>query len=1812
MDTINDYGNENNSEDINNSESENIEDMSKKKKKNEFTIIGKISKLDSQIIIKDVFGFENKIEVLVTKPVDVKKYENELGIKIDTFSKDGKEYDYGDNTSYEKTNISFFKDDVSLEFKDLDLNSLKKVEILDSRNFKSEGRITKEEIMTPILNIEANNFFSSVVVLPKASDYLVKNILICSNYSNGNCLTLWENSGLKINQNSTHLWFEVNHFSAYVGVGPSYIFNDDFDDGSNLEIEKNTFETIFVNVSCDNTGNCGGLDVILSRYGAYNYFENFETSFGNWTADGGSCTWIRDQGGTPSANTGPDIDHTLGTASGWYVFVEASANACQGGDTTAALTSSTFSAGSIVTNMSFWYHMLGNSVGTLHLDVFNGLSWDTDLWTLSGAQQSATTDPFLNAFVDLSSYSGNIQIRFRYDGVSGWQADVALDDLQIYADGKLITNISSSPLWVMGNQVKSVSLNQGESQLVSFNLNASGNVSDIIPIFSMAKKQGNYSIASKSDDKNIIIADLQNPSGSKISPINNSFFVYNNLSFRGSASDNFGLDSAKLYIWNDDGSLYDTRVMNLGGNLSSSFKFDYNFSVAGDFLWNIEVNDSYGNKVFLGSNWSLSLSFPYLNIEYLGDFSNPFFVDQVEAREILVNVSCFNGNCGNINVTLFYEDLVETYNYFENFETGLGTWINTAGDQQDWTRDNGGTPSAGTGPSVDHTLGTGAGWYVYYETSNPVANGDQAYFESPSFSPNGVINFNYWYHMFGPDLGTLYLEFLNDTVWTQVWSVSGNLGDTWYNNNFNLEYSDNIKFRLIGERGTNWASDIGIDDLNISLFEYMFIKMPNSFSSPFWTNVTNSQTINLNENQSQVVSFYINASGDLLDTYPAYISSDILGIGSGADADLFNLTIADLLPPSGNKISPTNASYFTYNNMSFRGNASDNIGLDSAKLYIWKSDGSLYDTRVVYLNGNLSSSFKFNYNFSIAGDFLWNIEVNDSFNNKVFLGSNWTLNLSFPYLNINYIGNISDPFYINQYESREILVNVSCFNGNCGSINVTLFYEELVETYGYFENFETGLGSWTNVAGDEQDWTRDSGGTPSAGTGPSVDHTLGTGAGWYVYYETSNPVANGDQAYFESPVFSSGGTINFNYWYHMFGPDLGTIYLQYLDEGIWTDLWNVSGDKGDIWYNNNFNFDYSGNSQFRLIGERGTNFASDIAIDDLNISVNQYLFSKVSSFDDTPFWTNVTNSQTISLNENQSQVVSFYVNATENVLFSSRVFVDSIINSGIGSGAGASPFNITIAENILPSGYKISPINDSFFSVKDVNFIANVTDNNELGSATLYLWDENKNVFYTEVLDLTGFSSYLLNISYAFTKNGNYTWNIYLEDLVENSYWLDDGENWTLEVIFPNIVVEYIDIDSSFYAYQNEEINISFNVSCEGGNCGLVNVSLYYYDYLSYFENLESNFGLWTVDGGSCDWTRDQGGTPSGGTGPSLDNTLKTASGWYGYVEASANVCQGADTSAILTGPSFLNEKDDASFDFWYHMLGASIGTLHLDVYNEDAWINDVWSISGAQHGLETSPYTNAFVNLSSYSGEIITRFRYDGVTGFAADAAIDDINISYFGRVLVNSSSDLPMWVMNSNIKQVTLNQGESTVVTFSLNGTGELNSEYFIASAGISTIDSNIVGVSDDRNFVIVERIEESRDIMFNRNIKRVGNSLFEVNLSLRNLGEFQSPARKDLFVYAFVSDEFSLSSPFVFQSSSRYSSLNRSLGLNDVYGVNGTLFEFNISAISDGVGVLANYSGAWNGSNSWFVKFNLSGELDFFYDNMVLSGFGLIERE
>ena len=44
-----------------------------------------------------------------------------------------------------------------------------------------------------------------------------------------------------------------------------------------------------------------------------------------------------------------------------------------------------------------------------------------------------------------------------------------------------------------------------------------------------------------------------------------------------------------------------------------------------------------------------------------------------------------------------------------NFDTSMCGFVQADNDDFDWTRRQGGTPSTDTGPSVDHTTGTGSG-----------------------------------------------------------------------------------------------------------------------------------------------------------------------------------------------------------------------------------------------------------------------------------------------------------------------------------------------------------------------------------------------------------------------------------------------------------------------------------------------------------------------------------------------------------------------------------------------------------------------------------------------------------------------------------------------------------------------------------------------------------------------------------------------------------------------------------------------------------------------------------------------------------------------------------------------------------------------------------------------------------------------------------------------------------------------------------------------------------------------------------------------
>ena len=169
--------------------------------------------------------------------------------------------------------------------------------------------------------------------------------------------------------------------------------------------------------------------------------DDFETGFGNWTTDGSQCTWIRNQDNTPSNSTGPcgcydsgsGFDHTIGDATGWYAYVETSGSVCQGSDLEAILEGPDLDADTYSSfALTFYYHMYGSNMGDLHVDVYNGTSWETDVYLLSGQQQINGTDAYLqSAVINLDSYTGIIKVRFRYNGVTGYRADVAIDDIEI-------------------------------------------------------------------------------------------------------------------------------------------------------------------------------------------------------------------------------------------------------------------------------------------------------------------------------------------------------------------------------------------------------------------------------------------------------------------------------------------------------------------------------------------------------------------------------------------------------------------------------------------------------------------------------------------------------------------------------------------------------------------------------------------------------------------------------------------------------------------------------------------------------------------------------------------------------------------------------------------------------------------------------------------------------------------------------------------------------------------------------------------------------------------------------------------------------------------------------------------------------------------------------------------------------------------------------------------------------------------------------------------------------------------------------------
>ncbi|HRX84675.1 MAG TPA: hypothetical protein P5572_06600, partial [Phycisphaerae bacterium] len=154
----------------------------------------------------------------------------------------------------------------------------------------------------------------------------------------------------------------------------------------------------------------------------------------------------------------------------------------------------------------------------------------------------------------------------------------------------------------------------------------------------------------------------------------------------------------------------------------------------------------------------------------------------------------------------------------------FGLWTQSTADDRDWTLLQGATTSSGTGPTGDHT--TGSGFYAYFETSSPVVTGDVAILDGPCVDLSTLIDpaMTFWYHMLGAGQGTLDVQVSADNclTWDTAFSVGGNQGDQWNFAQIDLAVyaGQTIHVRFVGTcgpiqgaSGDSFTSDMAIDDV---------------------------------------------------------------------------------------------------------------------------------------------------------------------------------------------------------------------------------------------------------------------------------------------------------------------------------------------------------------------------------------------------------------------------------------------------------------------------------------------------------------------------------------------------------------------------------------------------------------------------------------------------------------------------------------------------------------------------------------------------------------------------------------------------------------------------------------------------------------------------------------------------------------------------------------------------------------------------------------------------------------------------------------
>ncbi|WP_420573142.1 fibronectin type III domain-containing protein [Kordia sp.] len=583
-----------------------------------------------------------------------------------------------------------------------------------------------------------------------------------------------------------------------------------------MGLTENTEYDYYVRANCAGDGTSTWIGPFTFRTAcapiAAPYSENFETFttggaafvYENcWTGTGGNYYWESAPGtDAGSGGTGPDPSITTGN----YFYTEASAGA--NGDTTDLISPLVDLTALTAPSLSFNYHMFGGEIGTLDVLV-NGT---TNVWSLSGQQQTSATAAWELAVVDLSAFAGQtISVTLRATSAGTFEGDISIDNI---AFDELPS--CAAPNALTATNIDGFSAELGWTETGTATL---WNV-EIVDITAGGTATGTATATG--------VANPYNATG--LTPSNDyEFYVQADC----------GMDGTSAWVGPFS---FSTTVacpapsVLTAANITETTA-DLGWTAGGsETLWDVEIVDITAGGTATGTPTATGVANPY-NATGLTD-SNDY--------EFYVRADCVGNGTSVWSGPFAFTTACPAFMapYTEDFETfttggaafvGENCWSATGGAYYWESAPGTDAGSGGTGPDPSITTGN----YFYTEASAG-ALGDITNLVSPLVDLSGLTTpallFNY--HMFGGQIGKLDV-LVNGT--TSVLTLNGQQ-QTSATTPWELAVIDlsafagqTITITFVGTSGGTFEGDISID--NVSFTELPACPTPNTLTA---TNITDT------------------------------------------------------------------------------------------------------------------------------------------------------------------------------------------------------------------------------------------------------------------------------------------------------------------------------------------------------------------------------------------------------------------------------------------------------------------------------------------------------------------------------------------------------------------------------------------------------------------------------------------------------------------------------------------------------------------------------------------------------------------------------------------------------------------------------------------------------------------------------------------------------------------------------------------------------------------------------------------------------------